>query len=102
MVKCNTKYITVDNNMFGHFLHDFEELICINNFTTDHIILNTDDNLIGEVDLKNVVLLVIRVVKIKSEYYLVIKFKRGVVSKISKTRHKEVSIKNSCYGTMTI
>lgn len=51
-------------------------------------------NLIAEVDLKNRALLVIGAVKIKSEKYPVIRFNKGLVSKICKMGYKEISIKS--------
>ena len=51
-------------------------------------------NLIAEVDLKNIALLVIGAVKIKSEKYPVIRFNKGLVSKICKMGYKEISIKS--------
>ena len=69
MFKGNTKYVAVD-----HFLLDLKGLFGFGNFTNNHIILNTDDDLLGEVDvvLSNTVLLAIGTSKIENDYFYVL------------------------------
>ena len=64
--------------------------------------INTDDELVDEVELEDVVLVSKNVLKFGNKYSLYITLGKGLISSICKIGRKEIRIKSRFYGYLVL